>query len=100
MVFAAEQNGIATTIYYAQLRDQLKEAHVEEGGIAIGDLIGQCGEGDVRTAIGQVMSKHGWFKTTEKGQALARHLEEGGLPRPIKDQIVAFGQKLKGRFGL
>lgn len=93
-------NGVSATNYYTQVRDHLKESWPDVDGTSMNTLVDHCGEGDVRSAFGQVMSKHSWFKSVEKGKELARYLDGVGVPQPIKAQIDVFGLRLKTHFEL
>ena len=93
-------NGIAETTYYAQIRDQLKNAWPDAEGTSMNALVQHCGEEDVRNAFGRVMSNYSWFKTVERGKELARYLNGDEVPQAIKNQIDTFGSRLKVSFDL
>lgn len=88
---AASHNGVDARNYLTQVRDQLTSGGMILDELGLDRFLSACGETEVRAAIGQVMSKHSWFKSVAGGEALALYLEEAGMPAPIQAQLDAFG---------
>ena len=92
--FSADLLTVPASTLMAQVRDRLRQADAAVDGLSFEALIAFTDEPTVRTALGHVMSTNGWFKTAERGAALATHLNEVGVPPGILGQIDAFAASL------
>ena len=95
--FTAGFNSVSASTLMAQVRDHLKQGNAAADGLSFEALMAHTDEPAMRIALAHVMSSNAWFKTDQRGAALATHLNEVGVPQAILSQIDAFAVSLSAR---